>query len=163
MSCITENKEVSSAKRFALVERPFVRSLMYIKNNKARSMEPWGTPALKFFHVENYPLRIARCFLSFKKSHERFRKFPDLPFSISLKMIPLCHTLSKVFGISKNILLTSSPSSKELYISWLIDNSWLIQELPGLKPDWLEEISLFSLNINLSRISPHIGSSYTGR
>ena len=135
-------------------------------------MEPWGSPALTFLHVENYPLRITRCFLSFKKSCKRFSKFPDLLFWVSLKMIPSCHILSNAFAISRNILLTSRPSTKELYIyiSWVIDNSWLIQELLDLKPDWLEEISLFSiknskisLNINLSRIFLHIGSSDTGR
>ena len=131
-------------------------------------MEPWGTPALTFFHVENCPLRITRCFVSFKKSRKRFSKFPDMPFRYSLKMIPSCHTLSNTFAISRNILLTSRPSSKELYISWVIDNNWLIQESPGLKPDWLKEISLFprknfkiSLSTNLSRIFPHIGSSDT--
>ena len=40
MPCITENKEVSSGKSFPLVERPSVRSLMQIKNNKGPSMEP---------------------------------------------------------------------------------------------------------------------------
>ena len=102
-------------------------------------MEPWGTPALTFFHVENCPLRITRCFLSFKKSRKRFSKFPDMPFWVSLKMIPSCHTLSNAFAISRNILLTSRPLSKELYTSCVIDNSWLIQESPGLKPDWLDE------------------------
>ena len=45
-----------------------------------------------------------------------------------------------------------------------------MQEFPAVKPDWLEEISLFSrknsnisLNINLPRISPQISSSDTGR
>ena len=44
-----------------------------------------------------------------------------------------------------------------------------MQESPGLKPDWLREMSLFSiknwnnlLNINLSRVLPQIGSSDTG-
>ena len=132
-------------------------------------MEPWGTPALTFFTVENCSLRITRCFLSFKKSRKRFSKFPDMPFWVSLKMIPSCQTLSNAFEISRNTRVTSRPSSKELYISWVIDKSWLIQESPCLKPDWLAEISLFSiknsnisLNINLSRIFPHIGSSDTG-
>ena len=40
MSCITENKDESSAKSFALDERPSVRSLMQIKNNEGPSMEP---------------------------------------------------------------------------------------------------------------------------
>ena len=132
-------------------------------------MKPWGTPALTFFQVENCPLRITRCFLSFKNSRKSFSKFPDMPLWVSLEIIPSCHTLSNVFAISMNTALTSRPSSKELYISWVIGDSWLIQESLGLKPNWLEEISLFSikiwnisLNINLSRIFQHIGSSDTG-
>ena len=49
-------------------------------------------------------------------------------------------------------------------------HGWLMQEPPGLKPDWLEEMSLLSikissnsLNINLSRIFPQIDSSDTER
>ena len=143
---------------------------MQIKNNKGRKMEPWGTPVLTFFHVENCPLRTTLCFLCFKKSSKRFSKFPDLSIWVSLKMIPSCYILSNAFEISRKTLLTSRRSSKELYISWVIDNSWLMQETPGLKPDWLEEMSLFSikksnisLNINLSRIFPQIGGSDTGR
>ena len=36
-------------------------------------MEPWGTPALTFFQVENCLLRATRCFVSFKKSG-KFKK-----------------------------------------------------------------------------------------
>ena len=129
-------------------------------------MEPWGTPALTFFHVENCPLRTTRCFLLFKKWRKRLSKFPDMSFWVSLKMIPSCHILSNAFEISRNTLLTSRPSSKELYLSWVINNSWLIQESPRSKPAWLVKISQFSiknsnisLNINLSRIFPNIFSS----
>ena len=45
-----------------------------------------------------------------------------------------------------------------------IDNSWLMQESPGLNPDWFGDIRLFSgkklvssLKISLSRIFPNIG------
>ena len=34
----------------------------------------------------------------------------------------------------KKTLLTSNPLSKDAKISWVIDNSWLIQESPG----WME-------------------------
>ena len=133
-------------------------------------MKLWDTPALTFFHIENCPSRFTRYILSFKKSRKSFSKFPDMPFWISLKMIPSCYTLSNAFEISRNRLLTLRLSSKELYISWMIGTSWLIQESHSLKPDWLEEINLFaiknsniSLNINLLRIFLHIGSSDTGR
>ena len=39
MSCITENKDESSAKSLALAEKPSVRSLIKIKNNEGPSME----------------------------------------------------------------------------------------------------------------------------
>ena len=39
MSCITENKNVTSGKIFALDERPSVRSLMQIKNNTVGNKE----------------------------------------------------------------------------------------------------------------------------
>ena len=55
-------------------------------------------------------------------------------------------------------------------ISWAVDKNWLIQESLGLKPDWFEEINLFStrdlnisLNISHSSIFPQIGSNETGQ
>ena len=76
MSCTAENKDVSSAKSFALDEIPSLRSLMEIRNNKGPSM----TPALTFVHIKNCPLRTTRCFLLFKKSRKRFSNFPVVPF-----------------------------------------------------------------------------------
>ena len=59
---------------------------------------------------------------------------------------------------------------QKIYISWVIDKSWLMQESPGLKPSWFEEIKLFSiknlnisLNISFSSISRQIGSNETGQ
>ena len=46
--------------------------------------------------------------------------------------------------MSKKTLLTSNRLSKGVKISWLIDNSWLMQESPGWKPDWFLEISLLA-------------------
>ena len=63
-----------------------------------------------------------------------------MPFYFNLKIIPSCHTLSNAFDISRKTLLTSNPSSSDLYISRVIDKSWLTQESPGLKPDWFCEI-----------------------
>ena len=49
------------------------------------------------------------------------------------------------------IRLTSNPSSKDLNVSRVINESWLIQESLGLEPDWFEEIKLFSIrNLNIS-------------
>ena len=52
--------------------------------------------------------------------------------------------------MSKKTLLTPNPLSKDVKISWVIDNSWLMQESPGWKP------------ISLSNILPQIGSKETG-
>ena len=42
----------------------------------------------------------------------------------------------------KKTLLTSNSLSKGVKISWVIDNSWLMQEPPSWKPDWFLEMSL---------------------
>ena len=72
--------------------------------------------------------------------------------------------------MSKKTLLTSNTLSKDVKILWVIDNSWLIQESPGQKPDGLLEMSLLaekqlniSLKINLPNILPQIGSKDIGR
>ena len=66
-----------------------------------------------------------------------------MPFCFSLKIT--CQTFSNAFEILRKTPLTSNPSPKDLHISWVIDKSLLIQESPGLKPDWFEEIKLFSI------------------
>ena len=72
--------------------------------------------------------------------------------------------------MSKEILLTSNPLSEDVKILLVTDNSWLIQESPGWKPDWFLELRLLaekqiniSLKISLSNILPQIGSKETGR
>ena len=72
--------------------------------------------------------------------------------------------------MSKKPPLTSSPSSKDWYISWVIDINWFIHESPGLKPDWFWEIKSFSIQysksllyIKRSKIFPQMGSKETGR
>ena len=63
--------------------------------------------------------------------------------------------------VSRKTLLTSNPSSNDLYISCVIDKSWLTQESPGLAPDWFCEIKPFLtksgnilVNIKRSKILP---------
>ena len=91
---------------------------------------------------------------SFKKSDKTLSSLPEISFCFSLKTIPLSQTLSNAFEISRKTPPTSKPSSKDFYISWFIDESCLIQDYPGLKPDWFEEIKLFSTrNLNISFIN----------
>ena len=84
-------------------------------------------------------------------------------------MRPSCQTFSDAFDISRKTPLTSNPLSNDLYTSWVIAKSWFMQESPGLNPDWLGEISSFSvinlnvsLKINFSKFFPQIGSRDTG-
>ena len=65
-------------------------------------------------------------------------------FCVNLKIRLACQTLSKGLDMSKKTRLTSNPLSKDVKISWVIDNSWLIQESPGWKPDWFLEMSLLT-------------------
>ena len=53
---------------------------------------------------------------------------------------------------------------------WIIDNSWLMQKLPGWKPDWFlgmrllaEKLINILLEISLSNILPQIGNKETSR
>ena len=61
-----------------------------------------------------------------------------------MKISPSCQTLSKAFDMSKKTLLTSNSLSKDIKISWVIDNSWVIQGPPGWKPDWFLEMKLLA-------------------
>ena len=47
--------------------------------------------------------------------------------------------------MSRNMPLTSRPSSSEFKISDVIDINWLMQESPRLKPDRFCEIKLSSI------------------
>ena len=61
-----------------------------------------------------------------------------------MKVSLSCQTLSRALDMSKKTLLTFNPLSKDAKISWVIDNSWLIQESPGWKPNWFLEMNLIS-------------------
>ena len=58
-----------------------------------------------------------------------------MSFCLNLKVSPLWKTSSKAVNMSKKTLLTSNPLSKDVKVSWVIDNNWLIQESPGWKLD----------------------------
>ena len=74
-----------------------------------------------------------------------------MPFSFNLKISTSCETLSKNLDMSKKTLLISNPLSKDVKISWVIDNSWLTQESPAWKPDWFLEMSLIAFSPYLSK------------
>ena len=122
--------------------------MIYIKNNNGPSMEPWGTPALTSDQSKTCPFNRTLCFLFFRESHKSFSKLPDMPFCFDLKVRPSSQTLSNPFDMSRKTLLTSNPSSNDLYISSVIAKSWFMQESPGLNTDWLGEISSFLIKKN---------------
>ena len=67
-----------------------------------------------------------------------------MPFYFNFNISPSCQTLSKALDMSKKALLTFDPLSKDVEISWVIDNSWLMQESPSWKRDWFLEMSLLA-------------------
>ena len=102
----------------------------------------------------------------FKKSARVLKRLPDTPFWFNLKI----RSLSRVLHMSKNADRTSWPSLKNLWIWCVIDWSWVVQDSPGLEPDWISNIKLFSvknLNIlshnNLWSVLPETGSKEMGR
>ena len=97
-------------------------------------------PTWTFAYEENWPLRSILCFLFPRKSFKT-----DMLYRFNFKMRSLCYTLSNDLHISRNTPRTSYPTSQDLYISWVIDRSWLIHESLGLKQDWFGEIRLFLL------------------
>ena len=81
--------------------------------------------------------------MGFKESVILSDRLPELPLCFDFYKRPLCNTLINALDMSKSTTRTSRPSSSDLRISWVIDSSWLIHELPGLNRDWSWEIKLF--------------------
>ena len=100
---------MSPANNFPFDKRLSVRSFVYIKNRSGPSLEPWGVPVWKSAQEDVCTLETTPCSPLLKKFVNRFKRLPDMPFCFSLKMIPLCHTLSKALDISRNTLQTSKP------------------------------------------------------
>ena len=71
-----------------------------------------GTSAWILDHGDNWPFNTTLCCLSFKKSVKVLKRLPDILICFNLKLRPLCHTLLKSLGMSKNSNLTSWLSSK---------------------------------------------------
>ena len=115
---------------------------MWIRNRSRPSSYPWSTPVSMHVHEEYCLFKTTLCFLKFKKSVMISKSFPEMPFGFSLYK---CHTLSNAFEMSKNIPHSSRSSLKDLWILWVMSRSYLILESPGLKTDWLGDISLFSV------------------
>ena len=53
ISCTTENREVSSANSLAFDDKPFDKSLIWIKKSSESRIDPWGNPALTLVQEED--------------------------------------------------------------------------------------------------------------
>ena len=91
---------------------------MSIKNNNGVRIDPCGTPAWTLVHEEFWRLSTTFCFLLLKKSDKKRRIAPEMLFCFNLKISPSCQNLSKALDISKKILLTSIPLSKDFDANW---------------------------------------------
>ena len=76
-----------------------------------------------------------------------------MPLCFSFKASVSYHTFSKALDMSKKTLLTSNSLLKDLKILRLINNSWLIQDSLGWKPNWFLEIQIFIGNEKLDGLS----------
>ena len=57
-----EKRHVSSAKNLAVIDRLSDSSLMKIKNNSGRSMDPWGTPS-SMLSQGDFPILVLTIYL----------------------------------------------------------------------------------------------------
>ena len=98
-----------------------------------------------FSQDEFCPFRAIHFLMQYRKSPNIFNRFPEIPFKMNFRSNASYHTLSKACDISKKTPLTSSPSSNDLYILWVIVINSLTQESPVINPDWLGGIKLLSV------------------
>ena len=112
-------------KGFPLEVKLSDKSFIQFNNNNAPRTYPCGTPSWILARDKFWPLSTIFCFL--KKSENIWKSSPEISFCFNLEIRPLC----QVLDMSKKTLITSNPLSKDIEISWIIDNSWLMLESPG--------------------------------
>ena len=61
------------------------KSLMQMRINKGRKIEPWGSPAVILAQDECCPISTTLCFLESEKSFIIFKSFPVIPFILVCK------------------------------------------------------------------------------
>ena len=91
-----------------------------IQLRKGPRIDPWGTPAEIFDHLEYRQIKTTLCILFLRKSIKIFNKSPVTPFYFNSKMRPLCQIWSNVLEISRKIPLTSKRLSNDWWISCVI-------------------------------------------
>ena len=94
----TENNKVSSADSLAF-DKLSARSFLYIRNRSGPNAEPWGAHALTPGKEKVCTLSTTLCFVFLKKLNNKFKMISHMLFCLSLKIIPLCHTLSNALKL----------------------------------------------------------------
>ena len=149
--CSTENKEVSWADNLVLDDNSSAKSFMYIKKIVVLGSNLVGLLRYHWFTSKLVRLKLLSVFCFLKNVTLSLKARQLCHFVLNLKIIPSCHTLPNAFEISMKTFLILNPSSNDLYISCIIEKSWLTQESPGSKPDWFCEIRpLLIKNGNIS-------------
>ena len=87
-------------------------------------------------HKGNWWNKTNFCFLEFKKAFNDTQEV--------VKCLPFIPNFDKPFKTHRKTPLTSNPLSKDLWIAWVAQKSWLMSQ-PSLKPDWFLKIRLLSI------------------
>ena len=141
-------RELLSARIFTLHSRLAGISLIKIRYDRGPKNDPWGTPPSTFHHSDAWPFKTTLWILSEKRILNRHGKESEITEDRSLKIRASCQTLQKALEMYKKFswVYKEGLASKPLNISWVVENSWDMQESPLWKPDWpLENKSLPSM------------------
>ena len=79
ISWTMEKTEVSSANSFAVDERLWLRSFIYIRKKSGPKTDPWGTPASIGDQEDSWPFKRTHWYLPFKKLSISFKGVPEIP------------------------------------------------------------------------------------
>ena len=105
----TESSDLSSAKSFALEDKSFVKSLIYIKNRSDLKVDPC---CINISPWRKSTFKSTLYFLHFRKSFIKLRSLSEIPFCFSLKIRSSSQTLSKALEIRRNQPELCSPYEK---------------------------------------------------
>ena len=81
---ITERSDALSANNLGFENKFSGKSFIYIKKSNGPRIEPWGTSASAFVHVEYWSLRTTLYFLSLRKLVKVSSKSPATRFCFNL-------------------------------------------------------------------------------
>ena len=88
-----------------LLELVLSKSFIHIRKKRGPKTDTCGAHVRIYFQSEVFPLRVNLWTLSLRKLLISSSRFPLISFCFNLNNKPSCHTLSKVFDISKNTTL----------------------------------------------------------